>query len=97
MEMSEFMSNIPGNPKFLYSAFNEFSNQDVINFFNEIGVETKVERGGRVFPKSDNAMEVVDKLKKAMDKNNVKVLVNKSVSKIVAKEGKIVGVLCGLF
>ena len=91
------MSNIPGNPKFLYSAFNEFSNQDVINFFNEIGVETKVERGGRVFPKSDNAMEVVDKLKKAMDKNNVKVLVNKSVSKIVAKEGKIVGVIADEF
>ena len=97
MEMSEFMSNIPGNPKFLYSAFNEFSNQDVINFFNEIGVETKVERGGRVFPKSDNAMEVVDKLKKAMDKSNVKVLVNKSVSKIVAKEGKIVGVIADEF
>lgn len=97
MEMSEFMSNIPGNPKFLYSAFNEFSNQDVINFFNEIGVETKVERGDRVFPKSDNAMEVVDKLKKAMDKNNVKVLVNKSVSKIVAKEGKIVGVIADEF
>ena len=97
MEMSEFMSNIPGNPKFLYSAFNEFSNQDVINFFNEIGVETKVERGGRVFQKSDNAMEVVDKLKKAMDKSNVKVLVNKSVSKIVAKEGKIVGVIADEF
>ena len=51
MDMNEFMNNIPGNPKFLYSSFNEFSNEDVIDFFNDLGVETKVERGERVFPK----------------------------------------------
>lgn len=97
IDMSEFMSNIPGNPKFLYSAFSEFSNQDVINFFNDIGVETKVERGGRIFPKSDNAMEVVDKLKKEMDKFKVKVVVDKSVTKIVEKEGKVLGVIADEF
>lgn len=97
IDMSEFMSNIPGNPKFLYSAFSEFSNQDVINFFNDIGVETKVERGGRIFPKSDSAMEVVDKLKKEMDKFKVKVIVDKSVTKIVEKEGKVLGVIADEF
>lgn len=97
IDMSEFMANIPGNPKFLYSAFSEFSNQDVINFFSDIGVETKVERGGRIFPKSDNAMEVVDKLKKEMDKFNVKVIVDKSVTRIVEKEGKVVGVIADEF
>lgn len=97
IDMSEFMPNIPGNPKFLYSAFSELSNQDVIEFFNRIGVKTKVERGGRVFPVSDNAMEVVDKLKKEMDKCKVKVIVNKSVTKIVEKENKVVGVIADEF
>lgn len=97
IDMSEFMPNIPGNPKFLYSAFSELSNQDVIEFFNRIGVKTKVERGGRVFPVSDNAMEVVDKLKKEMDKSKVKVIVNKSVTKIVEKENKVVGVIADEF
>lgn len=97
IDMSEFMPNIPGNPKFLYSAFSELSNQDVIEFFNRIGVKTKVERGDRVFPVSDNAMEVVDKLKKEMDKCKVKVIVNKSVTKIVEKENKVVGVIADEF
>lgn len=97
IDMSEFMPNIPGNPKFLYSAFSELSNQDVIEFFNRIGVKTKVERGGRVFPVSDNAMEVVDKLKKEMDKCKVKVIVDKSVTKIVEKENKVVGVIADEF
>ena len=97
IDMSEFMPNIPGNPKFLYSAYSELSNQDVIEFFNRNGVKTKVERGGRVFPVSDNAMEVVDKLKKEMDKCKVKVIVNKSVTKIVEKENKVVGVIADEF
>ena len=97
MDMSEFMNNIPGNPKFLYSAFNEFSNQDTIKFFNDIGVETKVERGDRVFPKSDKAMEVVDKLKKEMDRCNIKVIVNSSVKEIVVENNTVKGVIVDKF
>lgn len=97
MDMSEFMSNIPGNPKFLYSAFNEFSNEDVIKFFNNIGVETKVERGDRVFPVSDKALEVVDKLKKEMDKQNVKVIVNSPIKEIMVENGEVKGVLSDKF
>lgn len=96
-DMTEIMNNIPGNPKFLYSAFNEFSNEDVIKFFNEIGVETKVERGDRVFPKSDKAMEVVDKLKKEMDKCKVKVIVNSPVKEIVVEDGAVKGVITDSF
>lgn len=90
--MSEFMNNIPGNSKFLYSSFNEFSNEDAIKFFNSIGIETKVERGERVFPKSDRAMEVVDKLKKELDKRKVKVLVNNEIKDILVDGNKIKGV-----
>ena len=97
MEMSEFMNNIPGNPKFLYSVFNEFSNNDVIKFFNDIGVETKVERGDRVFPKSDSALEVVDKLKKELKRVGVKVIVNTAVREIVVEDGAVKGVITDEF
>ena len=91
-EMDNFIKNVPGNGKFLYSAFNQFTNQDTINFFNEIGVKTKVERGERVFPASDSAMEVIDKLKKELDRRKVKVTVNSKVERILVEDGKVVGV-----
>ena len=53
-DMEEFMQNIPENSKFLYSCFNQFNNKDIVNFLNMQGVDTKVERGGRVFPVLDN-------------------------------------------
>ncbi len=91
-DMDEFIKNVPGNPKFLYSAFSQFTNIDAINFFNEIGVKTKVERGNRVFPVSDNALEVIDKLKKELENRKVKVYVNTEVEEIVVKNSKIEGV-----
>ena len=65
-DIDNFIKNVPGNGKFLFSAFNQFNNIDAINFFNSIGVETKVERGDRVFPTSDSALFVIDKLKKEL-------------------------------
>lgn len=97
MDMSEFINQIPGNPKFLYSAFNELSNEDVIKFFNSIGVDTKIERGERVFPKSDSAIEVVNRLKKEMDKCKVKVIVNTSIKEIVVENNKVKGVIADKF
>ena len=85
-EIENFIKNVPGNGKFLYSAFNQFSNEDAIKFFNEIGVKTKVERGERVFPVSDSALEVIDKLKKELDRQNVRIIVNTSVEEILVKE-----------
>ena len=85
-EMENFIKNVPGNGKFLYSAFNQFTNEDAIKFFNEIGVKTKVERGERVFPVSDSALEVIDKLKKELDKLNVRIIVNTAVEEILIKE-----------
>jgi predicted Rossmann fold flavoprotein len=58
-DLDDFIGNLPGNGPFLYSALNAFSNQDLIIFFHGLGVLTKVERGKRVFPLSDDSKEVV--------------------------------------
>ncbi len=79
---SEFFNNITVNPKFLYSSFYDFNNYSVIDFFNALGVETKVERGGRVFPVSDKAVDVVNALIRFVDNAGVKV-VNERVIKIL--------------
>lgn len=91
-DMDNFIKNVPGNGKFLYSVFNSFTNIDAINFFNSIGVETKIERGERVFPVADDALYIVDKLKKEMDKRKVKVIVNSEIEAIIVSEGKVTGV-----
>lgn len=85
--------NIPRNGRFLYSAFNSFSNKDIMNFFEENGLNVKIERGDRVFPKSDNAMDVVDVLEKYNKKEGVKFLYNRKVSKILVENSKAVGVM----
>ena len=71
-ENSDFFDNIPVNSKFLYSAYRKFNNYDVISFFENIGLKTVVERGGRVFPESQKATDVAIALKKFIDNNNVK-------------------------
>ena len=63
-DISEFINNIPVNGKFMHSAFHSFDNNDMIDLLKRYGVETKVERGGRVFPTTDNAKDVVDALKR---------------------------------
>lgn len=59
-DADEFIANVPTNPRFLYSAINSFSTYDTIAFFESLGVASKVERGNRVFPVSDKAVDVVD-------------------------------------
>ena len=91
-EMQEFMNNIPENSKFLYSAFNSFNNQDIISFLNKQGVATKVERGGRVFPVSDKAKDVLDAFIRRLKELNVQIRTNFEVKKITIKNNVITGV-----
>ena len=63
-DILEFINNIPVNGKFMHSAFHSFDNNDIVDLLSRYGVETKVERGGRIFPVSDNAKDVVEALKK---------------------------------
>ncbi|MGB7604401.1 MAG: NAD(P)/FAD-dependent oxidoreductase [Lutisporaceae bacterium] len=88
-DMDEFMSNIPKNSKFLYSAFRGFSNIDLIDLLNEMGLRTKVERGKRVFPESDKSSDVIKTLQKYLDKNNVNVMLNAAVRKVETNNSSI--------
>lgn len=91
-EISEVVKNIPGNGKFLYSALKNFTTTDTINFFESIGLKTKVERGGRVFPESDNAAEVIEVLTKKLAMLDVDIQLNSKVTEIISDGKKIRGV-----
>jgi predicted Rossmann fold flavoprotein len=88
------IKGIPGNGRFLYSAFNEFSNSDLIDFFSKRGLKTKVERGSRVFPESDKAEDVVMVLYKALKEKGVNIYTSSEVKNIVIKDNKAAGVNC---
>lgn len=91
-ELDEFMKNIPHNSKFLYSAFQNFSNEDLIQLLSSLGLRTKLERGNRVFPESDKSSDVIKALEKYMGKNNVTVMLNQCAASVVTKENRITGV-----
>lgn len=86
-----FMLNTPHGSRFMHSAFTAFSSADTMNFFEEMGVPLKTERGNRVFPVSDKAVDIVDALVLAISKQDVKI-VNSSVSGIIAQDNKIQGI-----
>ena len=92
-DIEGLIENTPGNGCFLYSAFYTFSNTDLIEFFNKYGLKTKVERGGRVFPVSDKAKDVVDTLNNFLKSKKVTLWLNTSVEKILADDKKITGVM----
>lgn len=90
----EFFENIPVGGKFLYSAYRNFNCYDCMEFFEQLGVPLKTERGNRVFPVSDKAGDIVSALEKACRESGVTVI-NKRVSEVLAEDGVIVGVRCG--
>ena len=81
-----FMRNVPVNNKFLYSALNNFPPYDIIDFFEQQGLKTKVERGNRVFPVSDKAVDVVDTMRDFAENNGARI-VYKEVDDIIAENG----------
>ena len=64
LSMDEFIKNTPTNGKFLYSAFKQYTNLDIINFLKEQGLEVKEERGNRIFPVTDKSIDVLECFKK---------------------------------
>jgi Predicted flavoproteins len=74
----ELIKQLPGNGRFLYGAFSQFSNHDMVELLESHGLKTKVERGGRVFPVSDRAMDVVDKLREIFNIAGGKILTKKT-------------------
>lgn len=92
LDMNDFISNIPGNGRFLFSVFQSFTNNDIIELLRKNGVEVKEERGNRIFPVSDKAEDVLNALIKEMKRNNVKIKTNSKVTKILVKKSKVAGV-----
>lgn len=89
----EFMKNIPRNSKFFISSYNSFSNNDLITLLESLGLKTKVERGGRVFPVSDKSSDVIQTLERYLNKNKVDVKLNTKFSDIIQENGAVTGAL----
>lgn len=83
---------VVSNPKFLYSSFYSFTNEQTIRFFEDLHVKTKVERGGRVFPRSDHSSDVIRALEREMSRLGVEVSLLSEVKKITVKDGRAAGV-----
>ncbi len=82
-EREEFFENITRNPKFFYGAYSRFSNRDLMDLLEKMGLRMKVERGNRVFPESDKSSDVIKALAKYMSLNHVEVLLNTSVKELL--------------
>lgn len=92
--MEDFISNVPGNGRFLYSSFQKFTNQDIIELLKQEGLEVKEERGHRIFPVTDQAKDVLEALMRCLKKQKVQFQTNRKVKEILVKEGKAIGVKC---
>ena len=91
-DMEVLFQNVMSNRKFLYSAFYSFDNQQVMSFFENHGLEIKVERGNRVFPVSDHSSDVIQTLAKALKQVGVRVMLHTEVSRLLVEEDRIAGV-----
>lgn len=87
-EIHTLIDHIPGNGEFLYSSFYKFSNEDLVDFFGSIGIKTKVERGGRIFPVTDSAVDIVESLVNSARKNKVEIVCGKKVNEILIDENQ---------
>ena len=86
LDMSKFIENTPTNGKFLYSCFQNFTNQDIIKFLKEEGLEVKEERGNRIFPVTDKSLDVLKCFTKKLKKQNIKIEYNTRVTELIVSE-----------
>ena len=89
--MSEFIKNTPGNGMFLYSAFQNYTNTDIIEFLRKQGLEVKEERGNRIFPVTDKSIDVLNCFEKRIKELNIKYMLNTTVEKILIKNYEVLG------
>lgn len=79
LPMQDFIKNVPGNGKFLFSVFKQYTNQDMIQFLKKLGVEVKEERGNRIFPLSDKSIDVQQAFLKELKKWHVQIITKAKV------------------
>ena len=93
IEIDEFIKNIPGNGRFLYSAFQNYTNQDIIELIEKNGIKVKEERGNRIFPVTDRSEDVLNCLIKEMKKyKNIEIRTGKKVENVLTENGEVIGV-----
>ena len=92
LDMSEFIQNIPGNGRFLYSSFEQFTNKDIIEFLEKHNVKVKEERGNRIFPVTDKSVDVLNAFMKELKKLKVPIITNAKVEKILTNSDDVSGV-----
>ena len=85
LDIDEFIKNIPGNGKFLYSSFKNYTNVDIINFLKKQGLEVKEERGNRYFPVTDKSLDVLNCFKKRLKELNVEIYYEETVSELLTE------------
>ncbi|MCQ4921683.1 NAD(P)/FAD-dependent oxidoreductase [Tissierella carlieri] len=88
--IEDFFDNVMKNKNFLYSSFYSFTNRDIVNLLESYGLETKVERGNRIFPLSDKSSDVIKAFQKFLVANNVKLLLDTKVNSIDIKNEKFI-------
>ena len=86
IDIAEFINNIPGNGRFLYSSFQNYTNEDIIKFMEKHGVKVKEERGNRIFPVSDKSKDVLDAFYDELRLLGVKIIVNARATNIVTEQ-----------
>ena len=91
-DMEELFHNVVSNPKFLYSAFYSFTNEQAIDFFERLGVRTKVERGNRAFPASDHSSDIIRGMERRMKELGVSIHLNTRVRELLEENESIVGI-----
>ncbi|ODP26276.1 uncharacterized protein PTI45_04116 [Paenibacillus nuruki] len=91
-EIDDLIKYIPGNGRFLYSALANFSNRDIMTFFENMGIQLKEEDNGRMFPVSDKAKTVVDALINKVRSQGVQIRTNSTVDEVLYDQGQAVGV-----
>ena len=92
-DIEDLFTAVISNPKFLYSGFYSFTNQQVIDFFEELGVKTKIERGERVFPVSDHSSDVIAAFSRELKSLGVAVSLHTEVRELLCEQDKVCGVL----
>lgn len=93
IDIDEFIKNIPGNGRFLYSAFQNYTNQDIIELIEKNGIKVKEERGNRIFPVTDKAEDVLNCFIKELKKyKNIEIRTAQKVEKLLVEDGEVKGV-----
>lgn len=91
-EQDKLFENVVSNPKFLYSAFYDFDNQQLMELIKSAGCPLKVERGERVFPVSDHSSDIIAAMERLMRKKGVEIRLHRTVSEVLAQDGQVTGV-----